>query len=84
MSIGTNQQRASDYLLPVGKRVSLLLAGGGVIVGELENAVFDDQEQIVALLVRQGHPASAWTFVTWHAVLTIDAVEDYIAHDSLL
>jgi hypothetical protein len=80
MSVGTSKQRASDYFLPVGKRVSVLLVGGGNIVGELDDAVFDD-EQIVALLVRQGDPASAQTLVTWQAVLTVDVGEDYLDHD---
>lgn len=84
MSVGTNKQRASDYFLPVGKRVSVLLVGGGNLIGELDNAVFDDQEQIVALLVRAGDPAGARTLVTWQAVLTVDVVEGYIAHDSAL
>lgn len=62
----------------------MLLVGGGNLIGELDNAVFDDQEQIVALLVRAGDPAGARTLVTWQAVLTVDVVEGYIAHDSAL
>ena len=81
MSAGTNKQRATDYLLPIGNRIAVLLRGGDNIVGDLDDAVFDDNHNIVALLMRRGQPASAPTYVAWHAVLTIDVVEDSINRD---
>ena len=81
MSAETSKQRATDYRLPVGARVTVLLLGGANIVGDLDDAVFDDASNIVALLVRHGQPAGGRTYVAWHAVLTIDVVEDSINRD---
>src|SRR5204863_5890575 len=73
-SNGRADVRERRFYMPVGQEVDIRLVKGGRLSGRLHNVVLDGQSLPAALLLG---PAERPTYVPWHAVVMIEAHDDY-------